>query len=141
MGLEPGRPIAGIKVDWVFIGSCTNSRLSDLREAARIVRGRKVADGVNAWVVPGSERVKRTPRPKARPDLHGGRLPMARARLQHVRRGQRRAGAARRARAVSTSNRNFIGRQGPARAPIWRAPPWRLRRRSQGCIADVRRMM
>src|SRR6185312_11254729 len=59
MGLEPGRAIAGTPVDWVFIGSCTNSRLSDLRAAAEVARGRKVASGVRAWVVPGSENVKR----------------------------------------------------------------------------------
>ena len=59
MGLKPGAPIAGTPVDWVFIGSCTNSRLSDLRAAAEIARGRKVAPGVRAWVVPGSETVKR----------------------------------------------------------------------------------
>ena len=59
MGLVPGAPIAGTPVDWVFIGSCTNSRLSDLRAAAEIARGRKVAAGVRAWVVPGSETVKR----------------------------------------------------------------------------------
>ena len=59
MGLKPGAPIMGTPVDWVFIGSCTNSRLSDLRAAAAIVRGRKVAPGVRAWVVPGSETVKR----------------------------------------------------------------------------------
>src|SRR4051812_32369520 len=59
MGLEAGKPIAGTKVDWVFIGSCTNSRLSDLRDAAAVLRGRRVAPGVTAWVVPGSETVKR----------------------------------------------------------------------------------
>ena len=59
MGLTAGAPIAGTPVDWVFIGSCTNSRLSDLRAAAEIARGRKVASGVRAWVVPGSETVKR----------------------------------------------------------------------------------
>jgi len=59
MALTPGRPIEGTKVDWVFVGSCTNSRLSDLREAAQIARSRQVAPGVTAWVVPGSERVKR----------------------------------------------------------------------------------
>ncbi|MBX9700790.1 MAG: 3-isopropylmalate dehydratase large subunit, partial [Acetobacteraceae bacterium] len=60
MGLQPGRPIAGTKVDWVFIGSCTNSRLSDLRDAAALLRpGARVAPGVTAWVVPGSEIVKR----------------------------------------------------------------------------------
>ena len=59
MGLSPGAPIAGTKIDWVFIGSCTNSRLSDLRAAAEVARGRKVAPGVRAWIVPGSETVKR----------------------------------------------------------------------------------
>jgi len=54
MGLEPGRPIAGMKVDVAFIGSCTNARLSDLREAARIVKGKHVAPHVKALVVPGS---------------------------------------------------------------------------------------
>jgi 3-isopropylmalate/(R)-2-methylmalate dehydratase large subunit len=58
MGLEGGQPIAGMRVDVAFIGSCTNSRLSDLREAARIVRGRHVAPHVTALVVPGSAAVK-----------------------------------------------------------------------------------
>jgi 3-isopropylmalate/(R)-2-methylmalate dehydratase large subunit len=59
MGLRPGQPIAGMKVDVAFIGSCTNGRLSDLREAARIVRGRRVAPHVKALVVPGSASVRR----------------------------------------------------------------------------------
>jgi 3-isopropylmalate/(R)-2-methylmalate dehydratase large subunit len=59
MGLESGQPIAGMRVDVAFIGSCTNSRLSDLREAARVVRGRHVASHVKALVVPGSASVKR----------------------------------------------------------------------------------
>jgi 3-isopropylmalate/(R)-2-methylmalate dehydratase large subunit len=59
MGLEPGMPISAIAIQHVFIGSCTNSRLSDLREAAEVVRGKKVAPGVRAIVVPGSQRVKR----------------------------------------------------------------------------------
>jgi 3-isopropylmalate/(R)-2-methylmalate dehydratase large subunit len=57
MGLHPGEPIAGMKVDVAFIGSCTNARLSDLREAAKIVKGRHVAPGVKALVVPGSAAV------------------------------------------------------------------------------------
>lgn len=59
MGLEPGTPIAAIKVDRVFIGSCTNGRLEDLRAAARVIAGRKVAAGVHAMVVPGSTPVKK----------------------------------------------------------------------------------
>ncbi|MEB3228708.1 MAG: 3-isopropylmalate dehydratase large subunit, partial [Synechocystis sp.] len=59
MQLKPGHPLKGTKVDVCFIGSCTNGRLSDLEEAARIAKGRQVAPGVKAFVVPGSERVKK----------------------------------------------------------------------------------
>jgi 3-isopropylmalate/(R)-2-methylmalate dehydratase large subunit len=58
MALEPNTPLAEIRVDRVFIGSCTNSRIEDLRAAAQVVRGRRVADTVNAMVVPGSGLVK-----------------------------------------------------------------------------------
>ena len=58
MGLQPGTPMEQIKIDRVFIGSCTNSRIEDLRAAARVVRGHKVAPGVRAMVVPGSQRIK-----------------------------------------------------------------------------------
>ncbi len=58
MQVSPGQPIAGVKVDVCFIGSCTNGRISDLREAANVAKGRHVANGVKAFVVPGSERVK-----------------------------------------------------------------------------------
>ncbi|MEQ6376677.1 3-isopropylmalate dehydratase large subunit [Bacillaceae bacterium S4-13-56] len=58
MGLEAGQPISSVNIDYVFIGSCTNSRLSDLRRAAEIVRGKKVKPGVEAIVVPGSFKVK-----------------------------------------------------------------------------------
>lgn len=59
MGLKPGTPIKDIKIDRVFLGSCTNSRIGDLAEAARVVKGKKVAKGVRAMVVPGSQTVKR----------------------------------------------------------------------------------
>ncbi len=58
MGFSGGEPIAGTKIDVAFIGSCTNGRLSDLREAARVVKGRKVAKGVKALAVPGSNAVR-----------------------------------------------------------------------------------
>ena len=58
MGLEPGTPMSEIKLDRVFIGSCTNSRIGDLRAAATVVKGRKVAVDVDAMVVPGSAQVK-----------------------------------------------------------------------------------
>ena len=114
------QPIAGTPIDWVFIGSCTNSRLSDLRAAAAVARGRRVAPRVRAWVVPGSEAVQTrgrgggtAPRPD-RPRVSNGASPAARcasaANGETVAPGQR---------CVSTSNRNFVGRQGPARARIW----------------------
>jgi 3-isopropylmalate/(R)-2-methylmalate dehydratase large subunit len=58
MGLSAGTPLEGLKVDRVFVGSCTNARIEDLREAAKLAQGRRVADGVRAMVVPGSQRVK-----------------------------------------------------------------------------------
>ncbi len=58
MSLQPGQPIQGTAIDVCFIGSCTNGRLSDLREAAKIAKGRYVAEGIKAFVVPGSEQVK-----------------------------------------------------------------------------------
>ena len=58
MDLRPGTPVEEIRIDRVFLGSCTNGRLEDLRAAADIVRGRRVADGVRAMVVPGSMLVK-----------------------------------------------------------------------------------
>jgi len=58
MGLSAGMPLEGLKVDRVFVGSCTNARIEDLREAAKLAQGRRVAEGVRAMVVPGSQRVK-----------------------------------------------------------------------------------
>ena len=78
MGFRAGQPMAGTKIDVAFIGSCTNARLSDLREAARIAAGRKVAPHVRALVVPGSQAVAvggRARRPRRRvsrrPDSNG----------------------------------------------------------------------
>ena len=113
MGLAPGQPIAGTAVDHVFIGSCTNSRLSDLRGAAAWVRGRTVAAGVTAWVVPGSQKVKRDA------EAEGLDRVFAAAGFEWREPGcSMCVGAngevlAPGKRCVSTSNRNFIGRQGP----------------------------
>ena len=112
MDLEPGTPMRDIPVDVVFIGSCTNSRLEDLRAAAEVVRGRRVADGVRALVVPGSHAVKRHAETEGldRVFLEAGfewREPGCSMCLgmnpDQLRPGQRSA---------STSNRNFEGRQG-----------------------------
>ncbi|MSQ72560.1 MAG: 3-isopropylmalate dehydratase large subunit [Betaproteobacteria bacterium] len=140
MGLTPGRPIAGTRIDRVFIGSCTNSRLSDLRHAAQVARGRKVAAHVRAWVVPGSMRVKRD------------------AEAEGLDRVFREAGfewrdpgcsmcvgangelVAPRERCVSTSNRNFVGRQGPGARTHLASPAMAAAAAIAGEITDVRKM-
>lgn len=140
MGLKAGAPIAGTPVDWVFIGSCTNSRLSDLRAAAAIARGRKVAPGVRAWVVPGSETVKREAIAEGLDRLFveagfewrepGCSMCLA-ANGEVVAPGQR---------SVSTSNRNFIGRQGPRARTHLASPAMAAAAAISGAIADVRTM-
>ncbi|HET7888473.1 MAG TPA: 3-isopropylmalate dehydratase large subunit [Bradyrhizobium sp.] len=140
MGLKPGAPIAGTPVDWVFIGSCTNSRMSDLRAAAAIARGRKVAPNVRAWVVPGSETVKREAIAEGLDKLFteagfewrepGCSMCLA-ANGEVVAPGQR---------SVSTSNRNFIGRQGPRARTHLASPAMAAAAAISGAIADVRTM-
>ena len=112
MDLEPGRPLAGHKVDVVFLGSCTNSRIDDLRDAARILRGRKVARSVRMLVVPGSKAVQRLAEAEGLHDVFRNagaewREPGCSMCIamngDAVGPGQY---------AVSTSNRNFEGRQG-----------------------------
>ena len=138
MGLEAGRPIAGTKVDWVFIGSCTNSRLSDLEAAAAVLGGRRVAPGVTAWVVPGSETIKREAEAVG---LHrrflaagfewrepGCALCVA-ANGEAVPSG---------ARCVSTSNRNFVGRQGTGARTHLASPAMAAAAALAGAITDVR---
>jgi 3-isopropylmalate/(R)-2-methylmalate dehydratase large subunit len=140
MGLRPGAPIIGTPVDVVFIGSCTNSRLSDLRAAAEVARGRKVAPGVRAWVVPGSETVKRDAVAEGLDKVFieagfewrepGCSMCLA-ANGETVSPGQR---------SVSTSNRNFIGRQGPRARTHLASPAMAVAAAISGAIADVRTM-
>ncbi|MEI9930130.1 MAG: aconitase family protein [Rhizomicrobium sp.] len=138
MGLEPGKPIAGTKVDWVFIGSCANSRLSDLRAAAAIVRGKKVAEGITAWVVPGSVQVKREA--EAEGLDHAFRAAGFEWRepgcsLCVAANGERVPPGAR---AVSTSNRNFVGRQGPGARTHLASPAMAAAAAIAGALTDVR---
>jgi 3-isopropylmalate/(R)-2-methylmalate dehydratase large subunit len=140
MGLEPGKPLLGRKVDVVFIGSCTNSRIGDLREAARVFRGRKVAPGVRALVVPGSQPVKRQAEAEGldRVFREAGAewreagcsmcLAMNDDRLEP---GQY---------AVSTSNRNFEGRQGPGGRTFLASPLTAAAAAVTGAVADPREM-
>lgn len=140
MGLEAGQPIAGAKVDRVFIGSCANSRISDLRAAAAIAKDRKVAANVTAWVVPGSLAVKRQAEAEGldRVFLEAGfewREPgcsmCVAANGEQVAPG---------ARAVSTSNRNFVGRQGPGARTHLASPAMAAAAAVTGEIFDARRL-
>jgi 3-isopropylmalate/(R)-2-methylmalate dehydratase large subunit len=140
MGLQPGKPIIGTPIDWVFIGSCTNSRISDLRAAAEVARGRRVASSVRAWVVPGSEAVKRQAEAEGLDRVFteagfewrepGCSMCLA-ANGETVPAGQR---------SVSTSNRNFVGRQGPGARTHLASPAMAAAAAIAGHIADVRRL-
>lgn len=141
MGLQPGQPLLGKAVDVVFIGSCTNSRIHDLREAARFIEGRKVADSVRMMVVPGSQQVK------------------AQAEAEGLDRIFREAGAEWREAgcsmciamngdqlqpgqyAVSTSNRNFEGRQGKGGRTFLASPLTAAATAVTGVITDPRTLM
>jgi len=141
MGLAPGVPITDILIDKVFIGSCTNSRIEDLREAARVVRGRHIAASVKqALVVPGSGRVKAQAQAEGLDQvfLQAGFewrepgcsmcLGMNEDRLE--------AGE----RCASTSNRNFEGRQGPGGRPHLVSPAMAAAAALAGRFVDVRRL-
>lgn len=112
MGLKPGTPMTDIPVERVFIGSCTNSRISDLRAAAEVAKGRKVADNVSAMVVPGSQAVKRQAEAEGLDEIflsagfewrEAGCSMCLGMNPDTLTPGQR---------CASTSNRNFEGRQG-----------------------------
>ena len=141
MGLNPGDPLLGHPVDVVFIGSCTNGRLTDLRQAASVLRGRKVAPGTRVMVVPGSQQVKnqaeaegldrifreagcewREPGCSMCIAMNGDQLTP----------GQY---------AVSTSNRNFEGRQGPGGRTFLASPLTAAASAVAGAVADVRALM
>ena len=138
MGLTEGKPIAGTKVDRVFIGSCTNSRLPDLRAAAEVVRGRKASGHVKAWVVPGSWRIKQDAEAEG---LHQVFLD---AGFEWREAGCSMCVAANGdyveplARCVSTSNRNFVGRQGPQARTHLASPAMAAAAAIAGEIVDVR---
>jgi 3-isopropylmalate/(R)-2-methylmalate dehydratase large subunit len=113
MGLIPGTAIRDIDVDTVFIGSCTNGRLADLRAAAAVLRGRKVNDRVRAIVVPGSARVKAEAEAEGLDDVFRGAGFEWRSAGCSMCLGMNGDILAPQERSASTSNRNFEGRQGP----------------------------
>jgi 3-isopropylmalate/(R)-2-methylmalate dehydratase large subunit len=138
MGLEAGMPIAEIKLDRVFIGSCTNSRIGDLRAAAQVVRGRRVADGVYAMVVPGSQQVKAQAESEgldeifrqAGFDWRGAGCSMCLGMNPDI--------AAPGERVASTSNRNFEGRQGRGARSHLVSPQMAAAAAIEGHFVDIR---
>ncbi len=140
MGLEPGQAIAGQTIDRVFIGSCTNSRIGDLRQAAAVVQGRKVAGHVTAWVVPGSEGVKREAEREGLDRVfrdagfdwrEPGCSMCAASNGDAVPPGER---------SVSTTNRNFVGRQGPGARTHLASPAMAAAAAVEGAIVDIRKL-
>jgi len=138
MGFEGGKPLLGQAIDVVFVGSCTNSRLSDLEAAAEIVRGKKVADGVRMLVVPGSVDIKREAEARGLDRvfidagaewrdagcsmciaMNGDLVPPGKL-------------------CVSTSNRNFEGRQGPGSRTLLASPATAAASAVRGAVADPR---
>ncbi len=138
MGLSAGARIIGLRVDRVFIGSCANGRLSDLREAAAIARGRRVPGHVRAWVVPGSLAVKRAAEKEGLNEIfvEAGfewREPGCSLCL-----GANGEFVEPQARCVSGSNRNFVGRQGPGARTHLASPATAAACAVAGEIADPR---
>ena len=130
---------ANVPVNNVFVGSCTNGRLSDLRNAARVLRGHKLAQGVKMLVVPGSQAVKRAAEAEGlRPGIPRRRRRMARDRLLDVPRHERRPRAARGHYSISTSNRNFEGRQGQGARTLLASPETAAASAIRGRVTDPR---
>jgi 3-isopropylmalate/(R)-2-methylmalate dehydratase large subunit len=141
MGLEPGLDIKGKKVDYVFIGSCTNSRIEDLRMVASFVKGKKKADGVEVWIVPGSKQVEkqaieegidkifaeagfllRQPGCSACLGMNEDKIPAGKY-------------------CISTSNRNFEGRQGAGARTLLASPLTAAAAAITGMVTDVRELL
>lgn len=141
MEFEEGKSILGKEVDFVFIGSCTNSRIEDLREVAEIVKGRSKADNITAWIVPGSKRVEeqaieegidkvleeagfelREPGCSACLAMNDDKIPAGKY-------------------CVSTSNRNFEGRQGPGSRTLLASPATAAVAAITGKITDIREFL
>lgn len=141
MGLEPGAPIKGQKVDYVFIGSCTNSRIEDLRMVAEFVKGKHKASNVEVWIVPGSKQVEaqaiaegidkvfeeagfqlRQPGCSACLGMNEDKIPAGKY-------------------CISTSNRNFEGRQGAGARTLLASPLTAAAAAVTGVVTDVRELL
>jgi 3-isopropylmalate/(R)-2-methylmalate dehydratase large subunit len=140
MALQPGMKLAGIAVDRVFIGSCTNGRIQDLRAAAAIARGRRVASNVEAWVVPGSGLVRKQAQEEGLDRIFteaGFEWREAGCSMCLGTNGEIGAPGQR---CASTSNRNFVGRQGRGVRTHLMSPVMAAAAAVEGRLTDVRAM-
>lgn len=138
MGLEQGTPLLGKNIDYVFIGSCTNARIEDLREVAAMVKGKKKATGVEVWVVPGSKQVQEQAKKEGLDKIFEAagfelREPGCSACLG-MNEDKIPAGKY----CISTSNRNFEGRQGPKSRTFLASPLSAAAAAITGKVTDVR---
>jgi len=141
MALEPGKPILGQKIDVVFIGSCTNSRMSDLRAAASILKGRKVNPAVRVMVVPGSMEIKRQAQAEGLDTIFreaGAEWREAGCSMCIAMNGDQLSPGQY---SVSTSNRNFEGRQGKGGRTLLASPLTAAASAVTGVVTDVRTML
>ena len=141
MGFQPGEPLLGKKVDYVFVGACTNGRAEDFRAFASLVKGRKKADGVTVWLVPGSWAVLKQLRQEGADAIleEAGfalRQPGCSACLAM---NEDRVPAGKLC--VSTSNRNFEGRQGPGARTILASPLTAAAAAVTGVVSDPRNFL
>ena len=141
MDLQPGQPLLGKKVDVVFIGSCTNGRISDLRMAAKLLVGRRIAKSTRVMVVPGSQDVKRQAEVEGLDKIFkeaGAEWREAGCSMCIAMNGDQLAPGQY---AVSTSNRNFEGRQGKGGRTFLASPLTAAAAAVTGQITDVRTML
>jgi 3-isopropylmalate/(R)-2-methylmalate dehydratase large subunit len=138
MALEAGTPMQEIELDRVFIGSCTNSRIGDLREAAEVVRGRRVASSVDAMVVPGSQQVKAQAEAEGLDEVFRAAGFDWRSAGCSMCLGMNPDIAAPGERVASTSNRNFEGRQGRGARSHLVSPRMAAAAAIEGRFIDIR---
>jgi 3-isopropylmalate/(R)-2-methylmalate dehydratase large subunit len=138
MALEPGTPMSEIRLDRVFIGSCTNSRIGDLREAAELVKGRRVASSVDAMVVPGSQQVKAQAEAEGLDEVFRAAGFDWRSAGCSMCLGMNPDIAAPGERVASTSNRNFEGRQGRGARSHLVSPKMAAAAAIEGHFVDIR---
>jgi 3-isopropylmalate/(R)-2-methylmalate dehydratase large subunit len=141
MGLTPGMTLDGLTIDRAFIGSCTNGRIEDLQAAAAVVKGRKVAKSVEAWVVPGSGLVKQEAEALGLDRIFKDAGFQWREAGCSMCLGTNGDTVAPGQRSASTTNRNFVGRQGPGSRTHLMSPAMVAAAALSGRLTDVRPML